>query len=278
MKKTELKNLVVLDFEATCDEDNPPLPQEIIEFPSVLLDGETLEVIDEFESFVRPIHHPTLTTFCTELTSIEQKDVDDAPTFPNVLARHLEWLRSHGLPTEGTAIPKDTAVPYAFVTCGDWDLNTMLPTQLRACAMDYVPAPYRQWINIKVPFKKWKRKPAGMARMLQALDLELEGRHHRGIDDCRNIAKIVRALVARHQRMQITTELAPSRYPPITLLLEREGRKKEVLLGRRARGTLLGAASGAFRRQANRAFVGRHELLDDRDLLDLRSGALVRIA
>lgn len=272
MKKTEFGYLVVLDFEATCDEQSPPLPQEIIEFPSVLLDGATLELVDEFESFVRPMHHPTLTKFCTELTGIQQTDVDPAPTFPAVLENHLTWLRSHGLPTEGTDLP------YALVTCGDWDLKTALPTQLRACAIDWVPAPYRQWINVKVPFKKWKRKPAGMARMLQALDLELEGRHHRGIDDSRNIAKIVRALVARHQTMQITTELSPSRYPPITVLLEREGRKHEILLGRRAMGTLLGAASGAFRRQARHAFVQDRELVADSDLVDLRSGALVRIA
>lgn len=271
MKKTDYKALVVLDFEATCDEENPPLPQEIIEFPSVLLDGETLDPIDEFESFVRPIHHPTLRPFCKELTGIEQKDVDAAPTFPNVLERHLEWLRSHDLPTEGDDLP------YAIVTCGDWDLKTCLPTQLRACAIDFVPAPYRQWINVKVPFKRWKRKPAGMKRMLETLGIELEGRHHRGIDDSRNIAKIVKALVARHQTMQITTELSPSRYPPITLLLQRDGRKSEILLGRRAMKTLLGAASGAFRRQARRAFIEGHELIDDHDLLDIRSGALVEV-
>ena len=272
MKTNEFEKLVVLDFEATCDEENPPLPQEIIEFPSVLLDGETLDPIDEFESFVRPIHHPTLRPFCTELTGIEQKDVDAAPTFPNVMESHLEWLRSHGLPTEGANLP------YALITCGDWDLKTAFPTQLRASAIDFVPAPYRQWINVKVPFKRWKRKPAGMKRMLEALGIELEGRHHRGIDDSRNIAKIVKALVARHQKMRITTELSPSRYPPITLLLQRDGRKNEILLGRRAMKTLLGAASGAFRRQARRAYVEGRELVDDIDLLDLRSGALVQIA
>ena len=271
MNKTEWKYLVVLDFEATCDEKTPPRPQEIIEFPSVLLDGATLEVVDEFESFVRPTHHPTLTKFCTELTGIEQKDVDPAPTFPVVLNNHLEWLRSHALPTEG-------ALPYALVTCGDWDLKTAFPAQLEASSIDYVPAPYRRWINVKVPFKKWKRKPAGMKRMLEALGIELEGRHHRGIDDSRNIAKIVRALVARHQQMAITTELSPSRYPPITILLEREGRKSEILLSRRAIKTLLGAASGAFRREAKRAFDAERELLEDHDLLDLRSGALIRVA
>ena len=40
-------------------------------------------------------------------------------------------------------------------------------------------------------------KPAGMAGMLRALDLELVGRHHSGIDDARNIARIVITLLAK---------------------------------------------------------------------------------
>jgi inhibitor of KinA sporulation pathway (predicted exonuclease) len=197
-------HLVVLDFEATCDDVTPPKPQEIIELPSVLLKADTFEVVDEFESFVRPVHHPTLTPFCTALTSIQQADVDAAPTFPEVLAAHLAWLRAHGLPTEGE-------LPYAFVTCGDWDLRTMLPNQIRAAGLDEVPAPYRRWVNVKVPFKAWRPRKgaAGMPHMLELLGLELEGRHHRGIDDCRNIAKIVRALAQRGRTLAITSELPP---------------------------------------------------------------------
>ena len=265
-------HLVVLDFEATCDEREPPDPQEIIELPSVLLDGATLEVLDEFETFVRPVHHPTLTSFCTALTSITQADVDAAPPFPAALEAHLAWLRSHGLPTEGDALP------WAFVTCGDWDLRTMLPAQLATAGFDHVPAPHRRWINVKVPFRRWdgKMRRAGMARMLEALGLELEGRHHRGIDDCRNIAKIVRALVARHQPMEIRAELPASRSPPLPLVLEREGERAEIVLGKRALPSLLGAASGAFRAQATRAFHGDGPL-DDAGLRELRSGALVRV-
>ena len=50
-----------------------------------------------------------------------------------------------------------------------------------------------------------------------------------------------------------------------------------ILLGKRAIRTLLGAASGAFHRQARHAFHKGRELMDDADLLDLRSGALVQI-
>jgi len=93
---------VVLDFEATCDDKTRIKPQEIIgmwglllavlsrllfcsclqtkrcvlfdttEFPSVLLNAQTLEVEDEIQIYVRPTHHPQLSAFCTELTGITQ--------------------------------------------------------------------------------------------------------------------------------------------------------------------------------------------------------------
>lgn len=205
-----IDHLIVLDFEATCDDVNPPSPQEIIEFPSVLLSAHTFDVIAEFESFVRPAHHPVLTPFCRELTGIEQDQVDAAPPFADVFAAHQAWLREHGLPLE----PGADGLSYAFVTCGDWDLKTMLPAQLRACdrVSDEAPAPYRQWINVKHPFRattKQKRGNTGMPQMLAQLGLELEGRHHRGIDDCRNIARLVRALAEAGATFELTGGLAP---------------------------------------------------------------------
>jgi inhibitor of KinA sporulation pathway (predicted exonuclease) len=180
-----LKYAVVLDFEATCDEPRNPDPQEIIEFPSVLVRLSDGELVDRFESFVRPVHHPRLTDFCTGLTSIVQADVESAETFPQVFLRHQRWLESRALSPENAII----------VTCGDWDLRYMLPAQLRASGLEVPPAIYRRWLNIKVPYKAVVGRPRGMARMLRGLGLPLVGRHHRGIDDCVNIAAILRSLV-----------------------------------------------------------------------------------
>ena len=47
-------------------------PPEVIEFPTVLLDAASLEVVDEFRVYVRPVRNPVLTPFCTSLTGIEQ--------------------------------------------------------------------------------------------------------------------------------------------------------------------------------------------------------------
>jgi len=64
--------LIVLDFEATCDDVEQLQDQEIIEFPSVLVDTSTGTVVDEFQTYVRPIKNPKLRPFCTKLTGITQ--------------------------------------------------------------------------------------------------------------------------------------------------------------------------------------------------------------
>lgn len=83
-----------------------------------------------------------------------------------------------------------------FVTCGDWDLLRMLPTQLKREAIktnNY----FKKWINIKHSFTDhYKTKAYGMTGMLEYLKLELIGRHHSGIDDSRNIARIAVRMMA----------------------------------------------------------------------------------
>jgi inhibitor of KinA sporulation pathway (predicted exonuclease) len=57
---------------------------ETIEMGLVVIDLESLEIVDEFQRFVRPQINPTLTDFCSKLTSIQQADVDGARTYREV--------------------------------------------------------------------------------------------------------------------------------------------------------------------------------------------------
>lgn len=74
VKCQNIDYLLVMDFEATCGtKGNKPNPQEIIEFPCALLNvkhGFQVEAI--FHKYVRPVRHPLLSTFCTDLTGITQ--------------------------------------------------------------------------------------------------------------------------------------------------------------------------------------------------------------
>ena len=175
----------VLDFEATCENNVKLDPQEIIEFPLVLVDAQTLERVDEFRTYVRPERNPKLTQFCTELTGILQEQVDAAPVWTEALKQAQKWLRKRSY---GRCL---------LVTCGDWDLRQMMPAQCKLHG-EAVPADFLHWLNIKILFEQvtGKRK-TGMAGMLTELEMTLDGRHHCGLDDCRNIARILQELLRR---------------------------------------------------------------------------------
>src|SRR5262245_64312669 len=91
---------VVIDFEATCDEPYNPDPQEIIEFPAVVVDSNLGTDIAEFHTYVRPVAHPQLTSFCAGLTGIRQEQIDRALPFPEVLRQFDEWLRTQFPPSD----------------------------------------------------------------------------------------------------------------------------------------------------------------------------------
>ena len=68
--KMAYKHLVILDFEATCDVDAIPRPQEIIEFPAIVINASSGIIISAKQIYVSPENHPDLSTFCTHLTGI----------------------------------------------------------------------------------------------------------------------------------------------------------------------------------------------------------------
>ena len=53
--------------------------------------------------------------------------------------------------------------------------------------------------------------------MLRALNLPLKGHHHRGIDDCHNIAQILKSLALRGGTIELSAQLAAHKMPPISI-------------------------------------------------------------
>jgi inhibitor of KinA sporulation pathway (predicted exonuclease) len=163
----------------------------------VVIDVLRREVIAEFQVYVRPEINPVLTEFCTNLTGITQDQVDGGLDFEEALKKAVEFLGEYEL-TDTNAHKT-----WAFVTCGDWDLRKMLPQQAQSRNVK-LPIMFSQWINVKKSFEKlYKQKPGGMKGMLEILDLPLEGRHHSGIDDCRNIATVVRKILSEGFEFQL---------------------------------------------------------------------------
>ena len=97
---------------------------------------------------------------------------------------------------------------FIFMSCGDFDGHTLKSEAKRKKLQ--IPSYLRRWINLKKAFPIHKfdaDKPAldfstpktikecraqvnGMTQMLDVCGLQLEGRHHSGIDDAKNIARV----------------------------------------------------------------------------------------
>ncbi|ORZ06289.1 ribonuclease H-like domain-containing protein, partial [Lobosporangium transversale] len=181
------------DVEATCEEGfSFEFPNEVIEFPVVLLDGLTFEIVDEFHSYVQPIHRPILSDFCKELTGISQETIDEAPTFVEVLALFEAWLTKHKI------ILDEDSLEFA-ISCNDngpFDIRDFIAKQ---CLHSQIPRPSyftRPYLDIRTRFRdffdliQW----CNLEGMLTFLGLEFQGRQHSGICDARMVGLIAKEL------------------------------------------------------------------------------------
>ena len=85
---------------------------------------------------------------------------------------------------------------HVWASYGAYD-HTMFVNQ---CSRLKVPYPFsNKHINVKTLFalKSRLNREVGMSGALQQLGIELEGTHHRGVDDARNIAKILKSILAK---------------------------------------------------------------------------------
>ncbi|CAF1274190.1 unnamed protein product [Adineta steineri] len=177
--------IAVLDFEATCEENaGKNYQNEIIEFPIVLIDVKQQAIIDKFHSYCQPAIKPILSKFCTQLTGIKQRQVDDAPLFFDVLHNVETWLYERNL------LSSTKQHKFAFATDGPWDFRNFLQIQCRLSSIPY-PSWAEQWIDIRKGFAEfYSVKRTGINKMLHKLGLDFDGRPHSGIDDAINIARI----------------------------------------------------------------------------------------
>lgn len=210
-------------------------PNEVVEWPVCLMRwkdmangrASIMQVADEFRSFVKPTWAPILSPFCTSLTGITQPQVDNAPTFPTVLQMFEKFLIKNGLID---AVTGERLVHFCWCTDGPFDVQNFvvkqcfiskiaMPQWLRGDVIDVrkevifwsegQPSGYR-----KTPRPKTgERRPSlGIALQLQALGLsDFEGRQHSGIDDTRNIARILAELARRGVSLQANCVIDPRR-------------------------------------------------------------------
>lgn len=182
--------LYCVDLEATCDQvdesESPrslavfPDQMEMIEIGLVVIDPETLEVVDEFQRFVRPQINPILTDFCIKLTSIQQADVDSARTYQEVGAE---------LRTFAASYPNA-----AWASWGDYDARQLeRDAGLAGCPSLLEGLPHfnaRKWHA-----GLYDDRPKSLKQTVESLGLVWQGTYHRGIDDAKNVASLIKEML-----------------------------------------------------------------------------------
>lgn len=191
LEHREACQIFIVDLEASCwdDREYGLSEMEIIEIGAVLAtpDGR---ILDEFCTFVRPTLEPILSQFCERLTSIRQRDIEQAPTYMEAMSCLDDWVSGR---------------PGIWGSWGNYDFRQFMEEESR---LESGGAFLRmQHVNLK---KAWRRTTgARRTSLLSALEfhnMNFHGVHHRGIDDARNISRLLQH-IDRHKLLSGVGEM-----------------------------------------------------------------------
>jgi inhibitor of KinA sporulation pathway (predicted exonuclease) len=176
----KLDQILVIDVEATCWAGKPPSGQEseIIEIGICILDTASSERLSKESILVKP-QRSTVSSFCTQLTTLTQDQVDTGVPFQAAC---------------GILEEKYLSKKHLWASYGDYDRRQFE----RQCQDWDIPYPFGPThLNVKNLFAIMHKLPkeVGLNRALNLLNRPLEGTHHRGDDDAWNIAGVLSTLL-----------------------------------------------------------------------------------
>ncbi|CAH0552897.1 unnamed protein product [Brassicogethes aeneus] len=211
--KQTFEYFLVLDFEATCWDkgDYDKGSSEVIEFPCVLYDVKNNEIVDEFQQYVMPFEKPKLSPFCTNLTGIEQHQVENGVPLKTCLMLFNKWLNKLIKEHKLSFVRQENLKYTGFCTWSDWDLGTCLFRECKRKGI-YRPEHFSRWIDVRAIYKDhYARRPHGLLGALTELGLEFEGRQHCGLHDARNTARLVGRMVEDGVYFKLTKDITGKR-------------------------------------------------------------------
>ncbi|EEF39109.1 uncharacterized exonuclease domain-containing protein At3g15140 [Ricinus communis] len=181
---------------------------EILEFPVLIIDAKTMAFVDLFHRFVRPsaMSEQRINEYIENKYGkfgVDRVWHDTALPFNEVIQEFEAWLTHHHLWEKKHGGHLNRA---AFVTCGNWDVKTQIPRQ---CTVSKIKLPryFMEWINLKDVYQNFynpKQEARGMRTMMQQLKIPMLGSHHLGIDDTKNVARILQRMLADGAVIPIT--------------------------------------------------------------------------
>jgi inhibitor of KinA sporulation pathway (predicted exonuclease) len=180
---------LVVDLEATCSKDSsiPRNEMEIIEIGAIMYNTERHEVADSFDILIQPTRNPILSDFCKELTTITQNALCEAPKFEEAFTEFVNWYKSFH--------PENNKI--LFSSWGFYDKHQIL----KDCEYFGVEYPFsEEHLNIKKYFQNsyGLKRGIGVSDALKLIGMFFEGTPHRGIDDARNITRILETTIKKN--------------------------------------------------------------------------------
>ncbi|KHN78836.1 3'-5' exonuclease eri-1 [Toxocara canis] len=124
---------------------------------------------------------------------------------------------------------------YHFLHLVYWDIAKFFQMQCLKSGLETVPHDFRYYINIRKSFlnkyvKGHHAQKTNLRGMLTELGMTFEGREHCGLDDSKNIARIVIRMLEDRSELRINERLSRERDKKINERLSRERDKKVKIL------------------------------------------------
>lgn len=168
------KAIIVVDIECTCWENFPPpnAKSEIIEIgiTPISLKGYSL---GESEGIIVKPTKSEVSDFCTRLTTLTPEFVATGISFREAIAKIKEKYRL------------DRNLWASF---GEYDKKKFE----EQCKNEMVEYPFANlWLNVKTLFAAQYGISKGTGKALEMMGMTFNGTQHRGVDDSRNIAKML---------------------------------------------------------------------------------------
>ncbi|WP_369600492.1 3'-5' exonuclease [Hahella sp. SMD15-11] len=177
--------VLVIDLEATCwkNQITPEGEPQSVDNMEIIEIGCALatragKLIESASFMVRPVRFPRLSECCISLTGITQDMVDAAPLYPEAIEALDAWLGE---------------LPDGFIWCswGNYDYRHIM-RQNRDSGMTprFCRFPH---LNLRYLWKHstGRKKKNTLKNALHFHGLSFEGRQHRGVDDARNIVRLL---------------------------------------------------------------------------------------
>jgi len=170
-------NYIVYDLEFTVVRKHE-WQSEIIEIGAAKVAEQEgkLQIIDTFQTFVKPMRSSSFNADTMQFTGIKPEDIKLAPMLPEAIKSFTEWMGDE---------------PYYMCSWGPDDKFQLI----RNCNEHKIPLDWiRNHNDIQKQFSRKHKmeqyRQIGLKRALEMLGIDFEGAHHRAVDDAINTAKV----------------------------------------------------------------------------------------